>query len=130
MAKLPPDMKPVPQRAPSVPSAPPPPGRPRIALRLTKIGPSEEQVYRAEFAGRLAIGRDASNDLSFAEDKLLSSRHCAISYEADGVILRDLGSTNKTFVNGVPITDRHILENDDVLLIGSMELRVNWEPIK
>jgi len=90
----------------------------------------EKQVFRAEFAGELVIGRDpGKSSLPFTDDDMLSGRHCSISYEPDGIILRDLGSTNKTYVNGVPVTDRYILENDDVLLIGSMELRVNWETL-
>jgi pSer/pThr/pTyr-binding forkhead associated (FHA) protein len=106
----------------------PPPGKPRISLRLTKIGLVEEQVFRAEFAGELVIGRDPSKAaLPFTNDGLLSSRHCSVSYEPEGIVLRDLGSTNGTFVNGVPVSERHILENDDIILIGSMELRVNWE---
>jgi pSer/pThr/pTyr-binding forkhead associated (FHA) protein len=97
-------------------------------LRLTKIGPAEEQVFRAEFAEELVIGRnpDAAT-LPFKDDLRLSARHCSISYEAEGIVLRDLGSTNGTFVNGVPVQGKYVLENDDILLIGSMELRVNWE---
>jgi hypothetical protein len=105
----------------------PPPGKPRISLRLTKIGFVEEQVFRTEFAGELIIGRDPDkSSLPFVDDEMLSGRHCSISYEPDGIVLRDLGSTNKTYVNGVPITDKYVLENDDILLIGSMELRINW----
>jgi len=112
-----------------VPPAPPP-GKPRISLRLTKIGLVEEQVFRTEFAGELVIGRDpGKSTLPFVSDDMLSGRHCSISYEPEGIVLRDLGSTNKTYVNGVPVMDRYILENDDVLLIGSMELRVNWEAL-
>ena len=108
----------------------PPPGKPRIALRLTKIGLIEAQVFRAEFAGELVIGRDPSKAaLPFKDDELLSGRHCSITYESEGIVLRDLGSTNRTFVNGIPIQDKYILENDDVLLVGSMELRVNWEEL-
>ena len=93
------------------------------------MGRLEEQVFRAEFAGKIVIGRDLKTGLCFKNDELLSSRHCSISYETDGIILRDLGSTNGTFVNGVPIKDRYKLENDDVILIGSMELRINWESL-
>ena len=111
------------------PLLPPPPGMPKIALWLTKTGRVEKQVFHAEFVGQLIIGRDASKaTLPFKDDDLLSSRHCSISYEPEGIILRDLGSTNGTFVNGLPIQEWHILENDDILLIGSMELRINWEP--
>jgi hypothetical protein len=113
---------------PSVP--PPPPGKPRISLRLTKIGLAEEAVYHAEFSGQIIIGRSSAKaSLAFPKDELLSAAHCSITYEPDGIILRDLGSTNGTFVNGVPVKDRYIFENDDILLIGSMELRVNWEPL-
>jgi len=114
----------------SVKPSAPPPGKPRIVLRLTKIGHLAKQVYRKEFSGTLVIGRDAGKaDLVFKDDDLLSGRHCSISYEQDGLILRDLGSTNKTFVNGVPVNGRYILEEDDILLIGSMELRVNWDKV-
>jgi len=133
----PPPPAPLPMPAPlptppkPAPKIAPPPGKPRIVLRMTKIGRSEEQVYRKEFSGTLVIGRDESKaDLAFKSDNLLSGTHCSISYEQDGIILRDLGSTNKTFVNGVPVTGRYIMEEDDILLIGSMELRVNWEKVK
>ncbi|MDR0964524.1 MAG: VWA domain-containing protein [Clostridium sp.] len=109
----------------------PPPGKPRIALRLTKVGPVEEEVYRAEFAGELIIGRSSAKAaLYFPKDDLLSAAHCSISYMPEGIILSDLGSTNGTFVNGVPVKERYTLEKDDILLIGSMEVRVNWEPIE
>jgi hypothetical protein len=105
----------------------PPPGKPRISLRLTKVGLSEEQVFKAEFAGELIVGRSPGKSmLPFSNDERLSGRHCSISYEPAGIVLRDLGSTNGTFVNGVPIEEEFVLENDDVMLIGSMELRVNW----
>jgi hypothetical protein len=108
----------------------PPPGMPRISLRLTKIGSVEEQIFRTEFAGELVIGRDpGKSSLPFTGDEMLSGRHCSISYESVGIVLRDLGSTNKTYVNGVPITDKYVLRNDDVILVGSMELRVNWEDL-
>jgi LPXTG-motif cell wall-anchored protein len=128
VAPMPVTMGPAVRPGPAPPA--PPPGKPRISLRLTKIGLVEEQVFRTEFAGELVIGRDpGKSSLPFVNDDMLSGRHCSVSYEPDGIVLRDLGSTNKTYVNGVPITDKYILENDDVLLIGSMELRVNWETL-
>jgi len=106
----------------------PPKGMPRIILRLTEIRLLRKQVFCKEFAGTLVIGRDAGRtNLTFNNDSLLSGAHCAISYEQCGLVLNDLGSTNKTFVNGVPIAERYVLEKDDILSVGSMELRVNWE---
>lgn len=100
---------------------------PDAIITLTKVGLIEEQVYNLELKGELVLGRDPSKSgLSFPEDDLLSSKHCAILYDSGNIILKDLKSTNGTYVNGVPIKDTFKLEKDDVLLIGSMELRINW----
>jgi|GEM_PF-6539944 len=108
----------------------PPKGMPRIRLRLTEIRLLRKQIFCKDFAGTLVIGRDANRtNLTFKSDNLLSGVHCAISYEQSGLVLCDLGSTNKTFVNGVPISERYVLEKDDILSVGSMEIRVNWEII-
>lgn len=100
---------------------------PDMTIRLTKIGRIEEQVYHSDIIGELVIGRDPSeSDLSFPKDDWLSSRHCKILYDSGNLILQDLDSTNGTYVNGVPINGPYKLENDDIILIGSMELRINW----
>jgi len=108
----------------------PPSGMPRLVLRLTEIRLLRKQVFCKEFAGTLVIGRDAGRtNLTFANDSLLSGAHCAISYDTSGLVIYDLGSTNKTYVNGVPISERHVLEKDDIVSVGSMELRVNWDTL-
>lgn len=100
---------------------------PDITIHLTKVGLIEEEVYHSDIAGELVIGRDPSkSQLSFPMDDLLSSRHCVIQYTSGDLILQDLGSTNGTYVNGVPINGPYKLENDDIILIGAMELRINW----
>lgn len=100
---------------------------PDVIVRLTKVGLIEEEVYHSEIRGELIIGRDPSkSELTFPKDDLLSSKHCAVQYSSGDLILKDLGSTNGTFVNGVPISSPYKLENGDVILIGSMELRINW----
>jgi len=116
------------------PSKPPPifaapiKGGSRIVFQLTEIRHLRKQIFCKEFVGTLVIGRDAGkSNLTFANDSLLSGAHCSISYEAGGFVLRDLGSTNRTFVNGVPIAERYVLDKDDVISAGSMELRVNWD---
>jgi len=46
------------------------------------------------------VGRTFLAGLGLANDPHMSSRHFVVSYEADQYRLRDLGSTNGTFVNG------------------------------
>lgn len=61
--------------------------------------------------GRLLIGR--GNDCGLILDEPEMSRHHAVIENAgDGVYLRDLGSANGTFVNGVQVRDA-VLHTDD-----------------
>ncbi len=69
---------------------------------------------------RLAIGRSPELDLTLP-DRKVSSFHAEIVNEGDGWRLRDLGSTNGTFVNGLQITE-HRLVHEDKILIGTTEL--------
>jgi Nif-specific regulatory protein len=64
----------------------------------------------------VSIGRDPSNDLWVA-DRALSRRHCLLANQSEQFILRDLGSKNGTFVNGVPVTEQ-VLRDGDQITIG------------
>ncbi len=57
---------------------------------------------RWELGGQpLAIGRGAAADI-VVDDAALSRRHFVIVPEADGYLLKDLGSQNGTWVDGEP----------------------------
>ena len=49
---------------------------------------------------------------------LVSRQHCLVHVTEDSAILRDLGSTNGTLVNGKRILDEHLLVPGDLLQIG------------
>ena len=71
------------------------------------------------------IGRKAGNDWCLPDSsRFISGEHLEIRAEGDGFFVRDL-STNGTFINGSKhrLTDRHRIEHDDLLKIGSYELR-------
>jgi pSer/pThr/pTyr-binding forkhead associated (FHA) protein len=61
--------------------------------------------------GRLVIGRGNDCDLVLDEPEM-SRRHAVIENSGDGIYLRDLGSANGTFVNGVQVRDA-VLHPDD-----------------
>ena len=61
--------------------------------------------------GRLVIGRGSDCDLVLDEPEM-SRRHAVIENSGDGVFLRDLGSSNGTFVNGVQVRNA-VLHPDD-----------------
>jgi FHA domain/Domain of unknown function (DUF1707) len=66
-------------------------------------------------AGRLLLGRSSSCQLVFADDTV--SRHHAELRLRDGRwMLRDLGSSNGTWVNGRRVTEAEVAAGDEVCL--------------
>jgi len=61
--------------------------------------------------GKLTIGRGADCDLVLDEPEM-SRRHATIENSGDLIFLRDLGSSNGTFVNGVQVRNA-VLHPDD-----------------
>jgi predicted component of type VI protein secretion system len=70
---------------------------------------------------RLSIGRRSSNDLQI-DNLAVSGEHALIVTILNDSFLEDLGSTNGTLVNGVPIK-KHILQHNDVIEIGKYKLK-------
>ena len=70
--------------------------------------------------GITTIGRGPDNDIVIPEDAA-SSKHCRIEQEGKTFVLVDLGSTNKTWVNGVEKA-RVVLRNGDKIRIGDTTL--------
>ncbi len=66
------------------------------------------------------IGRHKDCDLVL-DDQLASRKHCQIDRGGDGLLLRDLQSSNGTFLKGQPVR-RAKLNSGDVLRIGKTTL--------
>lgn len=61
------------------------------------------------------------------EDGSVSSLHCELSVSEFGVRVRDLGSTNGTFIDGAPVTNAEI-KHQQTLSLGSVHLRLDHPP--
>ena len=68
----------------------------------------------------MTIGRGLNNDI-ILEDARVSRNHAQLRYRSRRFWLTDLGSTNGTFVNGEPVTER-ALRDGDVVSLGGLEL--------
>jgi pSer/pThr/pTyr-binding forkhead associated (FHA) protein len=69
------------------------------------------------------VGRKEDCDLRL-DHKSVSKMHCII-VKTDGLLLvRDLGSTNGTRVNDLPVQREAALRDGDVLGIGNVRLKV------
>jgi hypothetical protein len=99
--------------------------RPASLGRLVVVeSPSLDDGEVLELDSRaLTVGRSGSNDVALGGDEFASAKHARIEPRRDGVWVHDLGSTNGTFVNGVPIERSRRLAPGDVVRIGETELR-------
>ncbi|MER3413427.1 MAG: hypothetical protein C4341_04160 [Armatimonadota bacterium] len=70
----------------------------------------------------VVAGREA-NEINLAGDSAASRMHAAFRATPDSVRVRDLNSTNGTFVNGVKVTEMALREGDTVR-IGSTTFRL------
>jgi len=78
---------------------------------------------RVELSGDgLTIGRAPDNGLPLADDPAVSRHHAVLASEAGEWVLRDLGSSNGTSVNGHRIDTSHRLLPGDVIVIGEHRL--------
>lgn len=82
------------------------------------------RVYRARLPAIIGRGKGSSLKLPLA---LVSRKHCEIYAQANTLMVRDLGSTNGTFIDGQPITDAEI-RSDQLLAVGSATFQVLREP--
>lgn len=69
---------------------------------------------------RLTIGRDPESDI-FLNDITVSREHAQLSYTGESVTVRDAGSLNGTYVNGIRVEEA-VLRAGDVLQIGRFQM--------
>ncbi len=65
------------------------------------------------------FGRTGKSDYPIAEDGYLSGLHFAVECDGTQCRIRDLGSSNGTFVNGSRVTEQVVQEGDSVVAGGS-----------
>lgn len=75
------------------------------------------------FEGRLKIGKSNRNDI-ILNQMGISDEHAILLYRDNKFVIQDNLSTNGTFVNSVSIDEKVILKNDDIIKIGSVNLKL------
>ncbi|RMG00882.1 MAG: FHA domain-containing protein, partial [Acidobacteria bacterium] len=83
----------------------------RVTLKVIE-GPHKGRTFTFDQPDTFLIGRAESAHLCLPEDKYFSRHHCLLEISPPQVFLRDLGSTNGTYVNGVKVETAHLKNGD------------------
>ncbi|MBS1118957.1 MAG: Adenylate cyclase, partial [Deltaproteobacteria bacterium] len=75
-----------------------------------------------ELAPVTGIGRHPNSVVQLL-DRIVSKEHCVVERRAAGFVLRDMGSMNGTFINGVRVSGEQLLCHGDSIKMGSTEIR-------
>ncbi|GAO05013.1 GGDEF domain-containing protein [Anaeromyxobacter sp. PSR-1] len=109
----------------TLPNTPCAAGR-RHAFLLVLAGPQLGDIYPLAPDRELVIGRRDDCDLPIRDDGV-SRRHAAIRVEGEGALLRDLGSANGTYVDGVRAEGEvRLADGGRVSLGGATVLKFAW----
>jgi hypothetical protein len=73
------------------------------------------------------VGREGTCDV-YVESNQVSRRHCLLQVTERGLLVKDLESTNGTFVNGIPMTDGYINAGDR-LSLGTYVMTLHREKV-
>ena len=94
----------------------------RVLLRVI-AGPQTGRVFTFEQHETFMIGRSEDSQFCLPHDRFFSRHHCILEIAPPQCFLRDLGSLNGTFVNGLKVETAH-LKNGDRIQGGETVLEV------
>ncbi len=89
-----------------------------VILEAT-AGPVAGRKIEVHAGTILRVGRTAKSDYIIGEDHYLSGQHFAAEYDGIQCRIRDLGSSNGTFVNGDRVTEIAVRDGDSITAGGS-----------
>jgi pSer/pThr/pTyr-binding forkhead associated (FHA) protein len=72
---------------------------------------------------RTTIGRVDDNTFQIAETSV-SSHHCEVLLRGSDIVIKDLNSTNGTFINDQQVTGESVLKPGQTLRLGTVELKL------
>lgn len=96
-------------------------------MRLTVYFPEDSPTTHESVGNRFTIGRLGDNDVRI-DDPSVSSRHAEIASREGIAVLRDLDSTNGTYLNGEQVSAEATLHEGDEISFGNVRT-VFGEPV-
>ena len=96
-------------------------------LKLVVLSPGITGRTQELKAGKTTIGRVEDNTLQIVETSI-SSHHCEVLLRGSEVMVRDLNSTNGTYINGEPVTER-VIKPGQILRLGEILMRLEADAL-
>lgn len=96
---------------------------PRLVIKTGECRGQELQLQE----GANSLGRAEANDFQ-VDDPIVSGVHCVVHVTPFSVKVRDLGSTNGTFIDGVPVQEAEI-KDGQCLRLGTVEMLLQVPPV-
>jgi pSer/pThr/pTyr-binding forkhead associated (FHA) protein len=94
-------------------------------LKLVVLSPGMTGRTHELKSEKTSIGRVDDNTFQIAEPSV-SSHHCEVVVRGSEVVVRDLNSTNGTYISSERITERN-LKPGQILRLGQVELRLETD---
>jgi DNA segregation ATPase FtsK/SpoIIIE, S-DNA-T family len=93
-------------------------------IRINTAKANDTQSWTLTLPATIGRGEDATVSI---DDESISRSHCQLRLGPDeSLVVKDLGSTNGTFVNGDRIKQTHSLVPGDALQVGAITLLVEY----
>ena len=101
----------------------------QVNLRVL-AGPYQGRVFPFDQHDTFLIGRNNEAHLCLPDDRFFSRNHCLLEIDPPRCFLRDLGSTNGTFVNGRRVNQTFLRHGDQIqggATVLVVEVSAGWE---
>jgi adenylate cyclase len=87
------------------------------------IAAEGDQAFELRGGSTLVVGRALNSDIPVF-DPTISRRHAEVTCDAGGVRVRDLGSSNGTFINGMKVEAATTVAPGDIVTFGKVAFRL------
>src|SRR5687767_9097302 len=85
----------------------------RVTLHVV-AGPQTGRDFTFDQHATFTIGRSENSQFCLPHDRFFSRNHCIIEIAPPQAFIRDLGSTNGTFVNGMRMETAYLKSGDRI----------------